>query len=819
MGIRSELATNFQSIPADCRFAARQFRNSPSVILVAILSIALGIGSATTIFSVVKAIVLNPYPYRSPGRIVQMQFWNNKGARGFIGVAGHDVNALRSLSGVEDAFLTKSLTQSINDAGYAESVRVIMFTPNAFPFLGVSSLKGRVFTDGDLKTGSDPNVVVLNYSFWQHYLGGRANIVGTVIHLDSRPYTVIGVMPRRFAWDYGDVYLPLVPSAGQDDLYSVYLKLRPNVSYLTAAQEVFPLMQRFVRNAEHIEFPPGTYLRAVGFSDASIGTFRKRLLMLFVAVFLLLLISCANVSILLLAQGEARSEELALRCALGATRARILSQLITESIVLALSGGMLGTVLTYGAVHTLTLWLPTDAIPRETVISVDGWVLLFSFMLSTFTGIFFGSLPGLHASNVGSRQSPNLGRMRSSMPIRSRRFHAVLIGGQAALTLLLIVAAGTTLGSFVGLLHEKLGIDPKGVLLFNVDLPPNEYSTWSKRQQILGSIRAQIKQIPGVESVTASSVLLPYGGFKGEFSIGDVPQGDSVERADLEFVDEAFLPTLHIPVLRGSEFSTDQIERGDHVALISETFWREHFGNANPIGKSIYVPALAFGYDGVVRPQKPTAIVQVVGVVADTRTFGVNTPMRSTIYLPRSLLLSTNFWIQIRSTLEPSSLINSARKVMHGREPNLAISSLETMESLLEDHAWSRERLIVSLLLIFSCIALSLAASGVYSTSSYTVSQRTHEFGIRLALGAKRKHILGLVLLSEVIMTLWGVLVGCFLCVLFSVLFHARARELSFPPLLIILGSIIILVFAVLASLLPAGRAASIEPVYALREK
>ncbi len=819
MGIRSSLVTGFQSIPGDCRFAIRQFRNSPSVILVAILSIALGIGSTTTIFSIVEAMVLNPYPYKSPDRIVQMQFWNKDGARGFIGVAGHDVDALKSVNGVDDAFLTKSLTQTINDAGYAESVRAIMLTPNAFPFLGISPLEGRVFTEGDLKTGSDPNVVVLSYSFWQRSLGGRANIVGTVIHLDRRPYTVIGVMPKRFAWDYGDVYLPLVPSSGQDDLYSVYLRLRPNVSYLTAAREVFPLMQRFVRNAEHIEFPPGTYLRAVAFSDAGIGNFRKRLLMLFAAVFLLLLISCANVSILLLAQGEARREELALRCALGATRVRLTTQLITESIVLALSGGLLGIALAYGAVHALTLWLPTDAIPRETVISVNGWVLLFSFLLSTFTGVFFGTLPGLHAARIGSQQAADLGHMRSSMPVRSRHFHSVLIGGQATLTLLLIVAAGATLGSFVGLLHQNLGIDPKGVLLFDVDLPPDEYPTWSKRQEVLASIRDEIKKIPGVQSVTASSVLLPYGGFKGEFSIGNSPRGDSVERADLEFIDEAFLPTLHIALLRGSGFSADQIALANHVALISETFSREHFGNANPIGRSIYVPALAFGYNELARPQKPTAIVQIIGVVADTRTFGVNTPMRSTIYLPRSLLLSTNSWIQIRSTLEPSSLVNSVRKVMQGMNSNLPISSLETLETLLEDNAWSRERLIASLLLIFSCIALCLAASGIYSTSSYTVSQRTHEFGIRLALGAKRKHILRIVLLSEIIVTLWGILVGCLFCLSFSILFHVRARELPFPLLLIILGSVIILAIAVLASLLPAGRAATIEPVYALREK
>ena len=807
-----------QSFLQDLRFALRQMRKNPGFAIVAVVSIALGIGATTAVFSVIYGVLLNPYPYKNADRMMHVEIFSKQyGGRGLLFVNRQEYQELLAAKSIEDSFAVTGETRTVTSGDIPASALVALNTPNMFDFLGVPALLGRTFTPADAPGDQAPPIAVLSYLFWHRQFGGKKDIVGKTIDLDHQQFTIIGVMPPRFTWFDADVYIPVPLSADLRQHRNAFSRLRSGVSYAAADAELGVMVSRWAQQDPQ-GYPKDVHIKIVSLNDEVMGKFEGTLVLLLGSVVLLLLVGCGNVSIMLLARGSARQHELAVRSSVGAARSRIIRQLLTESILLSIVGAIFGVLLAFGGVHLIISWLPESSFPHEAAIGVNGPVLLVTAAIAILTGIVFGMSPAWQLSRPDMGQlMTQSGTTRLAGSARSRRLHSVLIGGQVAVTLLLLAGAGAATRAFMARYRTPLGYDPEHVLSFQLDLPRDAYPTWEKRNAAFEQFRDAVAHTPGVTSAAISTTWLPpFSGFNTTFEI-EGKQSAQDQRANLAMVSPQEFATLRIPLLSGRLYDEAEMQRAAHVALVDENMIRRYFGGQNPIGQHVRSASLKIDQPGLVSTKDPDGWLEIIGVVADVKNNGIDKPSEPSIYLPSSFVLTPNISILARTKGDPESTLPAIRQQIRSISADAVLSNEHALIWWLWNQAWGRERFVATLFLAFAILALALAATGLYGVVAYAVSQRTREFGLRMAVGAQRMDVMRLVMKSAAVTVAVGVGVGVVLSLALSQIMASWAGGSSRDPFTLLAVCAVLIIVATIACLIPARRAASIEPMKALR--
>src|SRR5712675_2331507 len=800
----------------DLRYAMRQLVKSPGFAITAVLSLTLGIGATTAIFSVVYSILLDPYPYHDADRMVHVELRDKSDRGPLLFVNGSEYEELRRAASVDDVFLQRQESQTLTSGQFPISVTAGQYSPNLFAYMGVPPLLGRGFTPADAPGGKGSPVVLLSYLFWQKQFAGNRDVVGQSIELNHKLYTVIGVTPPRFTWGDCDVYSPGMPSADPHEYWMSFIKLKPGVKHTAAAAEFQVLVDRFTRD-DLKDFRRDRRVAIVTLNEEVLGRFSGTLVLLFVAVMALLVIGCANVSILLLARGIARQHELAVRASIGASRSRLIRQLLTESVLLSVAGAGLGVLAAYSWVGTLSAMLPLYSFPHEAAIRVNGTVLVFSATVAVITGILFGISPAWQLSRPPISELIQANSTKHTGSARSRNTHRVLIAGQVALTLLLMAGAGGAMKAFVALTHTPLGYDPDHVFGLDVFMPQGAYPTWQARLNENEVIRKAITEVPGVESATISTTWFPpFGGFTAKIDIRSKPSLTGAE-ALLGLVSPQEFSTLRVPLLAGRIFNDVEVSRAAHLALVNQAFVKQFLGGANPIGEGVRSSMLKVERPDLLVTQAPDDWLEVIGVVGDALNDGLDRPTKPAVFLPYSFVLPPDEPLFVRSAGNPEAALLAVKQRLRQLNPDFVVGQDHTLLWWLETQGWGQGRFIATLFSLFAILALALAATGLYSVVSFAVTQRTQEVGIRMALGAPRANILRLVISSTALMLAAGVVTGLGLSLALGGIVGSWAGGSPRDPLTLLGAALVLMLVSAIACIGPAWRAASVDPMVALR--
>jgi len=806
------------SVLADLRYAARELRRRPGFALTAILSLALGIGATSAVFSVVYGVLINPFPYVGAERMMQLSLIDQAGRNRYPGMTGAQLDQLRQARTVESVVGEDSWNLTTTDGDIPEDVSASYISPNAPNHWGVRALLGRWLIPADAPPGQEPErVVVLGYQFWQRYYSGDPAVVGRTIQLVRKNYQIVGVMPPRFRWRDADIYVPLKVQLNPNIYFGTSLKIRAGVSTAEANADLLPILQKFATET------PGRYPDTFRVNLRSIielyaRPMGPRLFLLLGAVTSLLLVGCANVSILLLVRGAHRQQELAVRAALGAARVRIVRQLLTEALVVAAAGAGLGVLIAWQGLALIVAWVPTNSFAAESVIEMNVPVLLFSTALAVATAIVFGVWPALQLSRPDIGRVAQTGARRVIGSAQGRRIHRVMVAVQVALTLLMLTAAGAAGKGFLRLANADLGYDPQNTMSLPIPVHDGTYKTWKERSEYFERLRAAIAAMPQVESAGISTNATPPS--NGSDTAIEILGNTALEKpvARVNLVSPEYFPLLHIPIAQGRLWNGDEMARGASLAVINQTMARQYWPNGDAIGKQLrianlkdeppYSPAAA-GADGG---------LQIVGIVADARNDGLRNPIKPALYVPYTLKMRMFTQILVRTRVAPLSILRDVRAelVRVDREQQvMRVRDLHGWITNLPEYA--QQRLVANLFGIFSMLALALSAVGLYSVVSYGVAMRTSEFGIRLALGARARDVVRIVLSGTSWNVAAGLLAGVLLCLVFDKVASQWLTESSRDPLILTAVTVLLMAVAVMACLAPARRAASIDPMDAVR--
>jgi predicted permease len=805
----------------DLRFAARQLVKSPGFALTAILSLALGIGATTAVFSVIYAALLNPFPYKDADRIVRFGVWGTNGDGHIIWLNGPQIRFLRQSPAIEDTIVMDNWSLPLTGGEYPEDVGTIFISSNGFDFLGEPVLLGRGIQPSDAVEGQDPQpVAVLSYRFWARHFFANPGVIGKTLELNHKSYKIVGVAAPRFIWYSGDVYLPLKISNGSNVRYIVDLRLKPGVTPKAASAALQPLAERFAKDQPK-QFPEKFRVDLQRLNDWVFRSSGNTLYFLLGGVAMLLVIGCGNVSILLLARGMAREHEIAVRSAIGAGRGRMVRQLLTESLLLSAIGAALGVAVAYGALAGIKVVLPKYEFAPEVVMGINLPVLLFCVALALFTGILFGLSPALQLSRSEPGKALQSGVRRVAGSGRGRRTHSALISGQIALTLLLLAAAGAGIRSFQRLSRVDLGYDPHHTMSIWIPLRENTYTNWGERWQYFEQLRRNVGQVPGVAMTAISTnATPPQSGTRAPFRLLGAPAAND-RMALVEEVSADYFRLLRIPLLEGRIWTETESRNGAHMVVVNQAFAKAYFPNGGAVGHAVQLPAeenrppIALAAPGL-----SDAWLQIAGVVSDSRNEGLRKPTSPAIFVPYTLRMGPGTQILVRAQNSPLSLLNAIRhalaEVNADQQTEREVSDLDQWIS--DQPEWQQEQLVAWLFGAFAILALSLAAIGLYSVVSFSVAQRTNEFGIRMALGAQRGHVLRIVFQSTAISVGIGVLLGAALTLaLNSAVAHWIDGNFR-DPVLLSAGVGLLALVAAAACLLPARRATRIDPMVALRD-
>jgi len=799
----------------DLRFALRQFRKSPGFVITAILSLMLGIGATTAMFSVVYGILLDPYPYKDNNRMVHIQL-NDKNGRGpLLLVNGSGYKDLRNIPSLDDVFLQRENQENLTGDQIPVSVNVGLYSPNLFEYMGVPPLLGREFTQADAPGGNAPPLAVLSYIFWQRQFGGGRDVLGKNIELDHKLYTVIGVVPPRFTWGDSDVYTPAFPTADPNELWLAFVKLKPGTKFPVAQAQFQALVDQYAKQSKN--YPQDRKIKIVTLNEQVLGQFAGTLTLLFGAVLALLLIGCANVSILQLARGTARQHEFAVRVSVGAGRSRLIRQLLTESVILSVTGAVVGVLAAYKGVAALSAFLPYYSFPHEAAIHVNGMVLAFTAAVAVLTGILFGVSPAWQLSRPQLGSLIQASSAKHTGSAHNRNTHRLLIAGQVALTLLLMAAAGAAMKAFVARIHTPLGFDPDHVIAINVGFPKGANPTWLARLNANELVRKTITEVPGVDTASVSTTWFPgFGGFNAKIELQGKPSLTDAQAVACLVSAHEFL-TLRIPLLAGRLYDDAENMRAAHLAVVNQTFVKQFLGDGNPIGQRVRSPMLKVEQPSLLLAQTPDDWLEIVGVVGDAKNDGVDHPIKPAVFLPYSFVLPTDESLLVRVTGNPDVVLRSIKQRLGQLNREMVVGNAHTLLWWLETRGWGQERFIATLFSLFAVLALGLAATGLYSVVSFAVTQRTQEVGIRMALGAPRTSIIRLVLASTGTMLGFGLALGLTLSVALNKVVVSWANGSPRDPLTLLASATLLLLVAVAACVVPAWRAATIDPMRALR--
>ena len=803
----------------DLRFAVRQLVKNPGFAAVATLTLALGIGATTAIFSVVYGVLISPYPYARPGEIWMPGLHSADSVQRMRPYRPDEFKAMSGLSGFSEMMGTAPGSVMLTGEFAPEIVTSPRLSANAFQFLGVSPVLGRTFGTGDVASDGQPEpVTVISHLFWQRLLGGDPSVIGRTLRLDDRVYTVVGVMPPRFGWWTGDgLWLPMADNP--DGRIFPIARLRPGVDASVARQQLHAL-QLGLATANPGGFPKEEFETTLtNYLDMTVasGEMRRTLQLLFGAVGALLLIACANVANLQLARATARTREMVIRLSVGARRWRLVRQLLTESVLLSILGGVLGLIFAVAITKLMVVLMPGFYVPNEARIEVNGLVLLFCVAVSMLTGIAFGLVPALQSSRPDLTEALN-DEGRGSSPARSGRLRSALVVTEMALSVVLLVSAGLTIRSFLALQRVDLGFQPERVVTVNFTLPESRYSTLEERNRFGQELLERVQELPGVQAVELGNGGLPFGGPRSPYSISGQsgPEGQPVT---VNLVSSGYLQTLGIALVRGRMFDEVEVVRGDRYAVVNETAARLWPDGEDPIGRQIRLNLLHQPGGPVLVPTNSSPDVTVIGVCADTRNDGLTRDSRPAVLVPYTLLGPPDRTLAIRAHGELTALVNAVREQVRLMDSELPVRNVRTMEEAVQSET-IQPRFTMALFSLFAGFGLTLSALGIYSVISYLVTRRTREIGVRMALGAQRRDVLAMILKDGGRLAGLGILVGTIASVVAArlvasqvELFNVRSIDpVSFLSVIVLLSLV-----AVVACWLPARRAARVEPMEALR--
>jgi putative ABC transport system permease protein len=798
----------------DVRYGARMLAHSPGFTSVAVLTLALGIGANTAIFSVINAVLLRSLPYDEASRLVFLSEWSEQVPQMSFSIANledvRDENSVfESLAGYNGQNFVLT-----GEQGEAERLNGRQVTSGLFATLRKEPLVGRAFTAAEDKPGSE-GVVLLGEGFWERRFGRDPGVVGRRLVLSGEPFTVIGVMPGSLhgSWKTADVFTPLLrledrlggeSNRGNHPGIYVVARLRPGVSEDAARSEVRTIAARLA------ERHPGTNARQSmtleSLHDAFVGDLRPALMLLLGAVAFVLLIACANVANLLLARAASRAREIAVRGAMGAQRGRLLRQLLTESLLLSVLGGLLGVVFAYGGVRGLVASLPAN-VPRADEIGLDAWVLAFTALLSVLTGLVFGLAPAWKVSRQDVQDVLREGGRGTAGPAH-HRVRNTLVVAQVSLALVLLVGAGLMLRSFARVLAADAGFRAAGVLTASVPLPQTRFADEARRIAFVRQLVDGLKGAPGVEAASAALPLL--GGWQSSFRLEGRPEPPpgQLPSADITRVTPDYFRAMGVRVREGRVFTDHDTAEVAPVAVVDETFARAHYAGESALGKRLRFGAL---------DDKDAKWLEIVGVVGHVKNYGVDEDSRVEVYLPYYQSPVSSVTLVVRAAGDPAGLGGVLREVVRAADPDLPLYAVRTLPEIVSDRTAQR-RLASTLIAVFAAVALALAAVGIYGVMSYAVAQRTQEIGIRMALGAERREILRMVLRHGTLLAVTGVALGLVAALalarlITSLLFQTSAAD---PPTFSVVPVVLIAV-AVLACWVPARRATRVDPLVALR--
>ena len=811
------------SILQDFRFALRLLTKSRISTAVAVLSLALGIGATTAIFSVVYAVLVDPYPYAGADRIGGAHLLNAKGDFGTDYTMAEYLEMRAGAKSIEGIILNDRRSVVLTESGLPEAVIQEYFSPNAFEFFGVPPLFGRTFSPQD--TGDESKVEpvgVLSYSFWQRHFSGRRDILGQQIRLNDNFYTVIGVLPVRFTWNDADVYTPLAIHPGGEERFGMVLKVKPGIPRDQVNAEFQSFHEKFAKTAPSFLFPEAPFrTQFMSVNEGILGNFANTLLALLAAVGFLLFIACANVANLLLARASARQGEIAVRITMGASRKRVLQQLLTESVILSVTGGVLGIALAYGGVKAVVALMPEYSVPHEAVIAINLPVLFFAVTVSVLTGILFGLAPALQLSRQDQNAFLKTAGRDSGAGSGNLRLRNVLIICEVTLSLVLLTGATLAAAGMLSLTGQKLGYQPQGVLTVYVPVPEARYPQWSQRRTFFTEIVEQLRKIPGVESAAAAATgVPPFSGAGLKFDMDGLASSGNPIRVNL--VSEGYFSSIGIPLLKGRYFDAADVTRATPVAVVTEDMVKKYFSpGQDPIGHQLRLDLPFNGLPpGFVKPAQPATTFQIVGVCGTVRNSGLRDEPEPAVYIPVSHLLSPGMMFVMRSTKsDPLSLSNAARQAVSSVDSTQPIAFIRTLEDML-NNAVAYPRFATFLFGIFGAIGLTLACTGIFSVVSYAVSRRTREFGIRMALGATPANVLKLVLSSTGRVLVAGFVVGALLSAVASRTLAGKLEGIGAASPLLLAAVVATLAIAALAACaVPARSATKVQPVEALRHE
>jgi putative ABC transport system permease protein len=803
------------SLIQDLRYGTRSLLRAPRFTVPAILALALGIGATSAIFSVVRGVLLEPLPYRDPDRIVSIWEANasRNRTRNVIGSANFVAWKERNRS-FEFLGMTGPARLNIIQDGQPYEIPGILASSEVFNALGVQPLLGRTFSaEEDLR--DNDAVIVVSYEFWQSRLAGRADVIGSTINANRRQRTVIGVMPQRFTIEgqKGDFYVTygwsldqLRTSPGRGFSHAV-ARLREGVTVQQAQDEMRSLMRELEMEAPSRN--TGWSAVAIPIHELTTETIRPALLVLSGAVLFVLLIACVNVANLLLARSTARQRELGLRSALGADRGRLLRQMLTESLLLGVSGGIAGLLLAF-VFHSALLALVADRIPvpRLDQVRLDWLVVGFTMLLALGTGLLFGLLPAL-VSAASANDALREGGRHGGGP-RARRALAALVVAEVALSLVLLTGAGLLIRSFMRLQNIDPGFRADGVFTARVSLPAARYPDSAAATTFVQNAVARVQQLPGVHSAAAISFLPLAGpGMATSFYRADRPAPPDGQQPSTEVrpITPNFFKTMGIPHRAGRDISDTDTADSPLVAVVSEELVRRVFPGEDPLGKRLQV---AIG-------RREGMNVEIVGVVGNLKFASLDAETRPAVYIPLPQLSIGLATIVARTALDPLSLSNSISGAVRSIDPELPLADVRSMEDVV-NLTLARARTVSVLLTAFALIALVLAGVGVYGVMAYSVSQRTQEIGVRMALGATAQSVFRLVLGQAVKLVIIGVVAGLVAAALLTRLLETMLFQTEpLDPVTFSVTALVLIVVATLASYVPARRGTRIAPIEALR--
>jgi predicted permease len=816
-------------LSGDVRYGFRGLRRNPGFATVAMLSLALGIGATTAMFSLIYAVLLHPFPYADAGRVMNLFYLDEErpDAINFVSLSKPQFDLLSQAPPVDSVLGFRPAEMEITGGALPEDVLGMYLTENAASFLGVRPLLGRNIERSDAENGGH-SVVVLNYQFWLRRFGGDPHVVGQTLEINHAPYTVIGVMPRNFAFNdfaVGDVYL-LMPAAGASILeYLPWIKLKPNVTRAAANSALEPLVREFSKEKSgrlpehwHLALQPiiWTFQQEVG----------RTLKLLLGGVLLLLMIGCANCSILLLARGRARHHELAIRKAIGASRWRIVRQLLVEAMVISCTGAVLGVAASYWLAK-LPLLLAPKSFPAESVIRINAPVLAFSVAVALLCGLLFGLVPALRLSRRDSAPMFTARNTGVTSAVAGHRW-SFLITAQVALTLLLMATAGTAIQSFVELLRAPLGYDPANVMQVGIRLHFRVPAEWDRvqsreaRMTYIEQIRDKIATVPGVSQIgTGTFATPPYSGNEYPVEIDRTVNGEQ-PKARIIMVDQRYFVALGIPQLQGRAWDQDENNRGDFIAVVNQAFAAKYLSQSAALGRRLRISGLTPRNRFQVTSQQSTAWRQIIGVVGDARNDGLEHPVLPAIYLPYTSVMDSYAQFFVRTQGDPQTYLQTIRAAIASVAPDQQVGNgglagtFTLNEALQRAPQYSAQRLLSILFSVFSAMALALALVGIFSLVAYSVAQRTVEFGVRMALGAPRRHVLFVAARIALASTAIGIVIGLAAeSYLGAVL--SRWMQNTFAVRSLFAAAVLLGVSALLACLLPARHAVQVSPSEALR--